>query len=219
MTSLGHALLSRRRGVEQIMAMPAPTREAQRRWTALEVRELIANNPLATPRYELVAGELLVTPSPGAAHQNAVAALAALLREYLRKERVGHAFISPLDVELEPELIVQPDLFVVPMAEASRLLADARARARELLLAVEVVSPSSGRFDRVVKRPIYQRHVSEYWVVDLDARLFERWTPGEERPEVLVKMLEWRATGAKAPFLLDVVGYFSEAFQLLDVRA
>ena len=42
---------------------------------------------------------------------------------------------------------------------------------RELLLAVEVLSPSSSRHDRVRKRPHYQRHVPDYWIVDLDARL------------------------------------------------
>jgi Uma2 family endonuclease len=192
------------------MAMPAPAREKPRHWTAREVRELIANNPLATPRYELVDGELLVTPSPGGAHQNAVGVLAALLREYLRRQRVGHVFVSPFDVELEPELIVQPDLFVVPMVEAKRLLTDAHARARELLLAVEVASPSSGRFDRVVKKPIYQRHVSEYWIVDFDSRLFERWQSGDARPQILIDRLEWRPTDAASSFVLDLSEYFAE---------
>ena len=65
---LAYARLPAQRRAEQIMAMPA----AQRRWTAQEVRELIAESPLATPRYELVDGELLVTPSPNWPHQRAV---------------------------------------------------------------------------------------------------------------------------------------------------
>ena len=60
---------------EQIMGMPA----VDRRWTAREVRALIEKNPLHTPRYELVDGELLVTPSPGFPHQRAVTRLTGAL--------------------------------------------------------------------------------------------------------------------------------------------
>ena len=84
------------------MAMPA---ETARHWTAREVRELIAAAPLATPRYELVDGELLVIPGPGPFHQRAVVELIGALLAYLRVERVGHVTTSPSDVELEPEFI------------------------------------------------------------------------------------------------------------------
>jgi Uma2 family endonuclease len=156
------------------MAMPAFDRGTARRWTARQVRQLIADNPLATPRYELVDGALLVTPSPSWPHQRAVQILVRELSAYLLREPVGHVGDSPFDVEPEPELIVQPDVFVLPIAESRRLLVEMPARA--LLLAVEILSPTSSRHDRVTKRPAYQRHVPEYWVVDLDARLIERWS-------------------------------------------
>src|SRR4051812_20310650 len=101
------------------MAMPA---ESARRWTAREVRELIAASPLATPRYELVDGELLVTPSPAAPHQMAVAKLLVALSAYLDSERVGYVITSPSDVELEPEFITQPDILAVPALEWKRVL-------------------------------------------------------------------------------------------------
>jgi len=44
---------------------------------------------------------------------------------------------------------------------------------RELLLAIEEISPSSARMDRVTRRRGYQSHVSEYWIVDVDARIVE----------------------------------------------
>jgi Uma2 family endonuclease len=188
------------------MGMPA----IKRRWTAREVRQLIAESPLATPRYELVDGELLVTPSPNWPHQRAVARLLSALDEYLKRHPVGHVGTSPFDVELAPESLVQPDVFVVPTHEARRLLTEMPAR--ELLLAAEVLSPSSGRHDRVTKRPHYQRHVPEYWIVDLDARLFERWRPSDERPEIVAETLEWSPAGVTELFRLDLRGYFAEVF-------
>jgi Uma2 family endonuclease len=188
-----------------------PEKPRERRWTAREVRQLIADSPLATPRYELVDGELLVTPSPAGAHQAAVALLLYLLVEYLGREPVGRAYPSPFDVELEPESIVQPDVFVVPMHEARRLVAEMPAR--ELLVAAEVLSPSSGRHDRVKKRPHYQRHVPEYWILDLEARLVERWVPGDERPQVLVETLEWLPRDANSAFSLDLPRFFARVFE------
>lgn len=187
------------------MAMPA---ETARRWTAREVRELIDAAPLATPRYELANGELLVTPGPGVFHQRAVVEVIVALARYLETERVGHVITSPSDVELEPEFITQPDAFVVPMPEWRRVASNGPP-IRELLLAIEVLSPSSSRHDRVRKRPLYQRHVPDYWIVDLDARLFERWTPGDDRPELVTDTLAWHPSGAAAPFTMDVPTFFA----------
>ena len=195
-------------GAEQIMGMPA---ERVRRWTAREVRMLIADAPLVTPRYELVDGELLVTPSPGPRHQEVLRVLLIALSAYLEREPVGHVLHSPADIELEPEDVRQPDMFVLPMAEWRRILRDGFP-ARELLVAVEVLSPSSGRYDRVTKRPGYQRHVSEYWIVDLEARLIERWHPSDERPEVLTERLTWKPDGAALPFSLDLADYFGRVW-------
>lgn len=188
------------------MAMPA----INRRWTARDVRQLIADAPLASPRYELVDGELLVTPSPSWPHQRAVQLLVSELSTYLLAEPVGHVGNSPFDVQPEAEVIVQPDVFVLPIAESRRLLGEMPARA--LMLAVEILSPSSSRHDRVTKRPAYQRNVPEYWVMDLDARLIERWASDDERPALITRTLEWLPVGASMPFRLDLPRYFAEIF-------
>ena len=201
--------LPRSPSAEYTMAMPA---ETARRWTAREVRELIAAAPLATPRYELVDGELLVTPGPGLFHQRAVAELVAVVLAYLRIEGVGHVITAPADVELEPEFLTQPDVLVVPITEWRRVTRDGPP-IRELLLAGEVLSPWSSRHDRVRKRPLYQRHVSDYWIVDLDARLFERWTPTDERPALLTHTLVWHPVGAVTPFVLDVPSFFTTVLE------
>jgi Uma2 family endonuclease len=130
-----------------------------------------------------------------------------LLRAYFDRERVGRVVSSPSDVELEPDFISQPDVFVVPMTEWRRATAEGLP-VRELLLAVEVLSPSSSRHDRVRKRPLYQRHVPDYWIADIDARLIERWIPGDDRPVLVTESLVWHPSGAATPFTLDVPALF-----------
>jgi Uma2 family endonuclease len=81
-----------------------------------------------------------------------------------------------------------------------------------LLLGVEALSPSSARFDRVIKRPRYQRNrVPEYWIVDRESRTFERWQPDDERPAILSDTLVWHPEGASMSFELDIPSLFDEA--------
>jgi Uma2 family endonuclease len=139
-----------------------------------------------------------------------VARLLIALSQYARAQRIGHALTSPFDVELAPETTVQPDVFVLPPEEWGP--ENDPSRARSLLLAVEVLSPSSARFDRTRKRRFFQRvGVPEYWVVDLDARLVERWRPGDERPQIDELRLEWRPEGASEALVLDLEALFAEA--------
>ena len=142
-------------------------------------------------RYELVDGELLVTPAPGPVHQHVVSRLQTYISAYL-DERAAEfeAIVSPADITWGQDRLVQPDLFVIPTTEISRDWGTYVT----LVLAVEVLSPSSGHADRVVKRRLYQeRNVRTYWVVDPDARLVEVWRPDEERPEIVTEVLTWRA--------------------------
>ena len=64
-----------------------------------------------------------------------------------------------------------------------------------------------------MKREFYHRvGVPEYWIVDLDARLIERWTPAEERPEILRKRMEWTDPVSGAELVLDVPQYFADVW-------
>jgi Uma2 family endonuclease len=189
------------------MGMPA---EAHR-WTAAEVRDL-QEESRPWPRYELIAGELLVTPAPRGAHQRAVTALLTALSGYLETERLGEAVLSPADLELEPENIAQPDVFVVP-ATAGRLWRE-WTDVKTLLLAVEVLSPSTARDDRSTKQALYKRvAVPEYWIVDLEARLLERWRPHHDRPEIVRQELTWMPEGARTILTLDLPGFFARVLR------
>mgnify|MGYP001563090014 CR=1 FL=1 len=187
------------------MGMPAGN---TKRWTADEVREQLIDEERHWPRYELIDGELLVTPAPRPVHQIAVTELLLILGEYCHREPIGIACASPADIELEPDSITQPDVFIIPGTRIPKAWPEVTG----LVLAVEVVSPSSERSDRLTKREYYLRNgVPEYWVVDLDARVVERWRPGDARPEILAQELRWHPEGARVALVVDLASYFSRS--------
>ena len=120
-------------------------------WTAEMVRAL----PDDGKRYEVIDGELFVTPSPSWRHGDAVLGLVERLSPYLREHRLGHLKIAPQDVEFDPRNMVEPDLFVVPLVDGRRPLR--WEDVRRLMLAIEILSPTMARADRIRKRALYQR--------------------------------------------------------------
>lgn len=184
---------------EHTMAMPAALR---RRWTAEEVRNL-QDESRAWPRYELIDGELYVTPSPGFRHQAAVKELVFSLAPFLARTGIGAILTSPADIELEAESVLQPDVFVFPLIDGVEN--PTWKDITSLLLAIEIISPSSIRTDRVEKRDQYMKmDVDEYWVVDLDGRHVERWLRGRSEVQVARGTLEWHPAGVTAPLVLDL---------------
>ena len=183
------------------MGMSQPARD----WTVERVLAL----PDDGKRYEAVDGELLVTPSPTFHHQDAIFALARRLESFVRPSAIAYVSISPADVELDERTLVQPDVFVFELPGGRR--PERWTDITTILLAIEVLSPSTARADRFVKRRRYQRQgISEYWIVDLDSRLVERWRPGDERPEILHETLTWPLAETAAPFEIDLTAFFAE---------
>ena len=85
------------------------------------------------------------------------------------------------------------------------------ASIRTLMRAVEVVSPSSARGDRLTKGRLYQRQrVADYWVVDPDARLVEVWHPEDERPEIVTDVVRWRVTPDAEELVIDLEDLFRD---------
>jgi Uma2 family endonuclease len=136
---------------------PIPTLPPGEVWTADRVRAELCvddpDDPLSRYRFDLIDGELLVSPSPAYVHQAALRELFRILDRYVVAHRLGETLWSPSDVELAPNNTAQPDVYVIPREEGARLLALRRHEpARRLLLAVEVLSPGSVRNDRLKKR-------------------------------------------------------------------
>ena len=197
------APLRRIRPPEQTMSMPAHAR----RWTVAEVRAM-QDRSRAWPRYELVDGELIVTPAPRPVHQRAVLLLARRLAEYVERHELGEVWTSPADIEMRPGTIVQPDIFVA--SRSPELPATAWTDLTSLAVVIEVTSPSTARHDRVAKRAFFQRsRVGEYWVVDLDARTVERSAPGDPNVQVSDLVFEWSPVGVATPFRLDLDAFFA----------
>ena len=183
------------------MGMP----DTVRRWTRVDVLAL----PDDGNRYELIDGELLVTPAPRPAHQRAVLALYDRLKPYVERNRLGAVTLAPADLHFGRRYVSQPDLFVEPETDRRKLL-DWRDYGVPIFIA-EVLSPSTGRGDRTVKRPAYQRAgVGEYWIIDPDSRVVERWQPDDARPEISLTRAVWHPTPGILPFELELEPYFAE---------
>ncbi|HEY7233269.1 MAG TPA: Uma2 family endonuclease [Gemmatimonadaceae bacterium] len=185
-----------------------PARSA-RRWSTSDVRALM-DETRPWPRLELIGGELLVTPAPGGVHQVAVVELTRILADYCDRERVGVVLDSPADLELIPGTIAQPDIFVVPYSVLpARDDPFGWPLVTSLRLAVEIISPSSTRIDRVDKRDHYlAADVEEYWVMDVEARLVERWFRDRDRPAATRDRLTWHPNGAPNPLVIDLERFF-----------
>jgi Uma2 family endonuclease len=155
-------------------------------------------------RYEVLAGTLLVTPSPGSAHQGAAATLAAMFAPQLLGRRLrlfspGVVTVPPL-TQLEPDLLVVPPRFApgVPWAEIT-----------EHWLAVEILSRSSRVYDREFKRDAYLAlGVREVWLVDVRDRNVEVCVrPGEGR--VVRDVLTWSPPDGDVSVRIELVELFA----------
>jgi Uma2 family endonuclease len=125
-------------------------------------------------RYEIIDGKLYVTPAPAMRHQIVVNRLHYLLSRHLEGKGLGFAFAAPTAVILGPHRQVQPDLLFISR-ERTKLVTPKEVDGAPDL-AVEIVSPSSKKTDRVVKSAAYaDSGISWYWIVDPDERTLEEY--------------------------------------------
>ncbi|PYV16560.1 MAG: hypothetical protein DMG21_11300 [Acidobacteria bacterium] len=133
-------------------------------------------------RYEIIDGELLVTPAPMSLHQRVVTRLTIALGAFVDNHRLGEVFVSPFDVVLSFYDVVEPDIVFISKARASRLTSKNLQGAPDLV--IEVLSESTSRIDRTTKLKLYARHdVVEYWIIDPEkphAEVYRRGPQGLE---------------------------------------
>ncbi len=129
-----------------------------RDWTVADLADL----PDDGLQYELADGVLLVSPAPRPRHQVVVGEMHLLLSAACPSEL--QVFLAPLDYQPTNRRSFQPDLLVVRRTDVGELNIVA-----PLLLAVEVLSPSTRSKDLLLKRGMYEQSgVASYWIVDPD---------------------------------------------------
>jgi Uma2 family endonuclease len=152
--------------------MSQPTRATPGEWTYSEYARL----PDDGNRYEVLDGEVLVTPAPTPHHQKVILRLAMLLLEYVDGRDAGWVF-QDVDLLFASGHFLRPDLVVV--AKDGREGITDRGVEVPPVLVVEVLSPSSGAIDRVKKpRRYLDFGVPAYWVVDPVEGAVWIWDPG-----------------------------------------
>ncbi|MCA8969091.1 MAG: Uma2 family endonuclease [Planctomycetes bacterium] len=141
-------------------------------------------------RYEILDGELFVSPAPMTRHQRWLVRLTALCFDVLESNGVGIVLVAPIDVEMGPHDIVQPELAVV-RTERRSILHDTRIIGAPDLV-VEVLSKSTARIDLGRKSARYAHAgVAEYLIVDPETRRVERRTdPRGDRYESIETFTE-----------------------------
>lgn len=188
------------------MGMPAFTEPGS--WTV----EMLDALPDDGQRYEIIDGELYVSPSPSRVHQLIVGALYARLLPYLKTAQVGRVLMSPSDVRRgdRSRNRVQPDVYVLRLREG--VWPEDPVDLNELLLAAEVTSPSNPLYDYQVKRELYLKSgVPEYWIVDTEARIVSRWRSLGDPGEVFSEQMEWKPEGMPTSLVIDLPAFFEDA--------
>ena len=166
------------------------TQPAVRRWTYAEFARL----PDDGNRYEIIAGELYVTPAPSLAHQKAVTRLVFTLEQFIRAHGLGELYVGPVDVLFGEGDYLEPDLVFV-RADHTEILKERGVEGVPDLV-VEVLSPSTAGRDRTIKRERYAAFgVAEYWVVDATSRSIEIYRAtddGSRQTEIATESFVWQ---------------------------
>jgi Uma2 family endonuclease len=163
-------------------------------------------------RYEIIDGVLFVTPAPSTLHQRTLLELVERLRPY-GKALGLELLVAPIDVRASSSTQVQPDILVLPRFFEGRRKNRWEQMSR-LLLAVEILSPSSKRLDQVLKRKTYLEHGErEYWVVDADNRSIDVWTVGHDIAHIMHDAIRWHPLPDQPALAVDLIAMFNEVHE------
>ena len=134
--------------------------------------EMYAALPDDGRRYEVVQGVLIMSPAPEMAHQGVIQRINNYLDERIFSTNRGLVFAGPADVVLSSQKVVQPDVLVLLADHLDQLQEKCIVGAPDLV--VEVISPGSVTYDRLVKHNLYEQEgIPEYWLVNLKEQSIE----------------------------------------------
>jgi len=171
-------------------------------WTLEELHRL----PDDGNKYELVRGELFVTPPPSVSHEDIIAIFLRLLVPYVGQWKLGRvhtarAVVRALESEVEPDVMVRP--VGAPTDDWAKLPVP--------ILIIEIASKSTRRRDRGQKRAHYlDLGVPDYWIVDRETRTIQIVRLGAE-DVVEHETAAWHPNTADEPFVVDILALFREA--------
>jgi Uma2 family endonuclease len=125
--------------------------------------------PPGPPYFQLIEGQLVMSPSPLTKHQRLVGRLYSLLNQVVQEEQLGEVFIAPLDVFLNDINVYQPDIVFLSTARMSQVTEKGIEGAPDLC--IEVLSKGTQRFDTSTKKKVFaQSGLIHYWIIDPEAR-------------------------------------------------
>ncbi|MCL6635051.1 MAG: Uma2 family endonuclease [Peptococcaceae bacterium] len=130
-------------------------------------------------QYELIGGRLILVPAPKTIHQRIKGRIFRIVADFVYKNGLGEVLDAPTDVVLTETDKPQPDILFISK-ERLDIIAEMNVQGAPDLV-VEILSPSTGKYDRVEKSKMYYKHgVKEYWIVDPDHKVIEIFIPGEK---------------------------------------
>ncbi len=135
--------------------------------TAYDVFQMLPEGTLA----EVIENQLFMAPSPTPDHQDATGNLFIEISLFVRKNKLGRVFFSPIDLHLDEESnVVQPDILFI--ANGNPLIIDKQGLKGVPDLIIEVLSPGNKKYDSVKKKKLYEKFgVKEYWLVDPETKI------------------------------------------------
>jgi len=129
--------------------------------------------------YQLIEGELVMTPSPTTFHQIISGNIFVKMKDVVKEKNSGAVLYSPIDIYLDDENVFQPDIVFIAKQSRDLIKDDGIHGAPDLV--IEILSPSTAYYDLKKKFKIYEKFgVKEYWIVDPEMKSVELFSLTEQ---------------------------------------
>lgn len=160
-------------------------------------------------RYEIVGGELIVSPAPALIHQRCSYLLTRLIGDYVDSRQLGHVYFAPVDVRLSPHNVVEPDVLFIRKDRLATYLNLAAVLGPPDLV-VEIISPSSQKTDPGRKYDLYAASgIPEYWIVDPMTQRFQMFLLRGDHYEVQAEVDGRLASEILPGLVVDLAALFA----------